>query len=180
MGADAEPADQREQQEAHRDCRPDELLKEQHQVFPGHHRVELALAVQPLAEIERHLGEGERPRRGGEQIQQDLEPLARQRAHRLGKGLALDQEKPAHRVGQIGLDDQPAEPVGDVADHHPRALPLADPAMPDMPAGDDDVEAFGLDLVQHCRESGPVHGRLGDTGLGELRLVVDEELGIQV
>jgi hypothetical protein len=80
------------------------------------------------------------------------EPLTRQRPHRLAKGLALDHEKPAHRVGEVGLDDEPPEPAGDIADHDSRLLPLADATLFDVAAGDDDIEPLGLDLGQHHRQ----------------------------
>ena len=108
--------------------------------------------MQPLAEAQRHLGKSERPGGGREQVEQDLEPLAGQRAHRRGKGVALDHEEPAHGVGQIGLDDEPAQPAGDIADDNPRALPIADAAGISVAAGDDDIEALRPDLRQHLRQ----------------------------
>src|SRR5437762_7989950 len=165
MGADAEAADYRKQQEANWYRRTDELLQQQHQVFPRYHRVELALAVQPLAKGQRHLGEIERLRRGGEQIEQDLEPLTRQRAHRRCKGVTLDHEIPAHRVGQISFNNKPSEPAGNIADDDPRVPPIADAAGFRVTAGDHDIEPLRLYLSQHLRQQGfvvlqiPVHAR---------------------
>jgi len=53
---------------------------------------------------------------------------------------------------KIGLDDEPAEPAGDIADDDPRALPLADAAGLCVAAGDHDIEPLRLDLGQHLRQ----------------------------
>jgi len=105
--------------------------------------------MQAGAKIERHFGECQPPRRGGKQIQEVLEPLTRQRAHRLGKGLPPDHKEPAHRVGEVGLDDEPPELAGKIADHDARALHVANTALFDVAAGDDDIEALGLELGKH-------------------------------
>src|SRR5579871_5950440 len=98
MNAQAEGSDGREQDESSRHPTPDRLVDEQHQVFPDDESIELALAGQPRAKLVWDFGEAERCRRRREQIEEDLESLTRQAAHRALECRAPDHEVPAHRV----------------------------------------------------------------------------------
>ena len=76
MQDQAGAADESEEDKPRRDDVPDTLVKEQHQVFPHHERIELALAVLARSEGVRYFAEAQRPRAGGEKIHENLVPVA--------------------------------------------------------------------------------------------------------
>jgi hypothetical protein len=76
----------------------------------------------------------------------------RSKPHRAGERRPLDHKEPAHRVAQLGLHHQPAQPCRKAADRDPRFVPLADPALRHVTAGDHDIEAIGFYFVEHTRQ----------------------------
>jgi hypothetical protein len=69
----SEAAHQRERDEADRHHAAHELVQQHDDVLPGHVGVELAFPGQAVAELVGQLAVTQRRRRGGEQVQQDLE-----------------------------------------------------------------------------------------------------------
>jgi len=107
------------------------------------------IAGDAAAEMERQLGECERPGRRCKDIDQDLEPLSRQFSHRCAKGAAFDYEKAAQRIRQLGLHNDAGQLARQTADQHPRFLPIADAPACGVAGADDDVEVLFLDRCQH-------------------------------
>ena len=62
MDEQSNSADKGEQAKTNRNDMANQLIGDQHHVFPGDERIEFALAMQPFAELQRQLGEDEGPR----------------------------------------------------------------------------------------------------------------------
>jgi len=62
-----------------------------------------------------------------------------------------NQEKAAHRIGEIGRDDDPGEEARNSADGDPATIPLTDATACGMAAADDYVEVLRLDGAEHLR-----------------------------
>ena len=63
MDEQPDPADKREEDETNRDDMANQLVGDQHHVFPGDARIEFALAVLPFAKLVGQLTDSQRPRR---------------------------------------------------------------------------------------------------------------------
>jgi hypothetical protein len=63
MNEQADPADQGKEGETNRDDVADQLIGDQHYVFPGDARIEFALAVLPFAKLVGQFTDSQRPRR---------------------------------------------------------------------------------------------------------------------
>jgi hypothetical protein len=85
----AEASDQGEHYEAARHDPAHRLVEEQHQEFPGDCRIELAFSVLSAAKDVGHLRHSERPRRGDEDIEQNLVAGAGQSTNRTVECVAL-------------------------------------------------------------------------------------------
>ena len=117
--------------------------------------------MQALAKDVRDFLEAIGDRGRGEEIEQDLETLPGEAPDRALERRPGQHEKPAHRVGEIGGDDEASEPGGNVADRHPAPVPLADIAPGDVAAADDDIEVLVLDRGQHARQQPLVMLKIG-------------------
>ena len=70
-------------------------------------------------------------------------------------------EEAAHRVGDFGLADEPAETRCQIADPHALAIPIADPATVDITAADHDVIGLVAQAPQHLRQERFVMLKIG-------------------
>src|SRR6516162_4684483 len=107
MDKNTRSPDRGEEDKPDRNIAADQLVQQQHQVFPDNEAVELALAVLALAKNVRNLFEtiGDGGRR--EQIEQDLEALPGEAPDGALEGGPGKHKEPAHRIAEIGGDDQP-------------------------------------------------------------------------
>jgi hypothetical protein len=119
----AEAADRAKHYEAHRHDTTDQLVEEQLQIFQRDQRIELVFAMQPRAEREGQLLEGERAGRRGKDVDQELVALGRKAAHRGLEHRAPEDEEAAHRVGELGLDDEPRQTVAPTRSSSAREAP---------------------------------------------------------
>ena len=124
----------------------------QHSVFPCRHTIELAFATPTLPKYIGHLRKFERRGCGGEEVEQYLEALLREFPHRGVERIPPYQEESAHRVFQIGLQDELCGLTCDMAEKFPAGGPLSDAAAMHLAAAHDDVETLLFELVEHFRQ----------------------------
>src|SRR5215469_3347609 len=152
MDGDAGNSNRGKRNEAGRDKTTKPLVQQQHQVFPGDKAIEFALSVQPLAKQVWDLGEPVWHRSRGEEIDKNLKALAGEASGGSFEGRPGNQKKSAHRIVELGWDDDPGEATCDTADRHAATVPLADPAACGVAAADHYVEVLRLDDAEHLSQ----------------------------
>src|SRR5215469_9045193 len=152
MDGDAGNSDGGKRNEAGRDETTKPLVQQQHQIFPGNKAIEFALSVQPLAKQVWDLSEPVWHRSRGEEIDKNLKALAGETSGGSFEGRPRNQKKSAHRIAELGGDDNPGEASCNPADRNAMAIPLADPAAGRVAAADHYVEVLRLDGAEHLRQ----------------------------
>ncbi len=76
MDEQSNSADKGEQGKTNRNDVANQLIGDQHHVFPGDERIEFAFAVLSHSEVVGQFPDPQRPRRRGQEIEQDLVSLA--------------------------------------------------------------------------------------------------------
>ncbi len=102
--------DRHEHDEADRDETSDELIGEQHAELPSDELIEFALAACARAHLVGNFAETNRSVSGHEEIEEDLEPLARHSPNRPVEERPTKQEETAHRILQGRVGGQLGDP----------------------------------------------------------------------
>ena len=153
MHQQAEAADDRKGDEAGRHDAAHESVEQHDRELPRDVAVELALPGGAIAKAVGQLAKPERPRRAGEQVEQDLEADARHPgAHAVDEAVVPDHEEAAHRIVQLDLERPAAQARRRPADRGPRRAPGADGAVLDVATADDDVELAVGHQLDHARQ----------------------------
>src|SRR5262249_9190357 len=123
-----------------------------HQIFPDDQTVELALAVYPFAKYVRQLSEPVGRRSRGKEVQKNFETLPGQPSRSALEGMPMQHKEPAHRVSDLGGDNESSEPSRNTAHHCAALVPVADRAPCHVATADDDIEPIGFEGCEHSRQ----------------------------
>src|SRR5262249_16935699 len=107
VDADTGQSDHAEQQKAERHRIVGELGDQKRDEVECYAAVELALSMQSLAKNEWQLGHSQPATRGGDDVEQDLEPLRGQRRRKVFDHRTADHEEAAHGVGELYFQETP-------------------------------------------------------------------------
>ena len=162
MDQHARPADRAEQRETRGHDPAQMPLVQADEEFERHRPVELALPRLPRGEMHWHLGHPQPLGRGGQDVEQHLEPDPRQARGKRAQPRGLHREEPAHRVAQLDPGEHPREPVG-----QPRSAfaPRAGQAIRARPlgkaGGDHQVHRAAAQVFEHVRDQRGVVLQIG-------------------
>src|SRR4051812_18625754 len=146
---DAHAPNQNEKDERSGNVLTDQLVEKQLKVLNADEDVELALSALTSSKLIRNFGDPHRALAGSEQVNEYLEADSGDVVNYFHQEGSVEEEKPAHRIGDIAAADLGAEPAPDHAQADAMTGKLAHAATFDIAASDNNVPSFRFSFGQH-------------------------------
>lgn len=153
--------DERKNNEARRQRAARQFAQDEEQVFDADADIELAAAVDAVAEMVADFTNADGPFAGGENIEQDFEAAAVQAVHNFAEEALAKQEEAAHWIRQFASEDGTADALAETAQEYTAGGEVAHAAAIGISGGDDDIERLFLQLLQHAGEDALVVLKIG-------------------